>query len=284
MIVTDSHAHVISRDRHRYPLTPLGGTAPEWLEARGMDTDDLQRRMDAAGVGRAVLVQYGAAHGYDNRYVLDSAMCHSQRFVAVCGLDSRADDVAYQFTHSVALGAAGVRIRAPDRGSTLDWLKSETVWRCAAELGVPLAVHLMPHHHVAGIALIGEHLRRFPGVRVVLDHVGNPPWRAEAADLGLGGLVPLSERRNVVVKFSTVNLNRLEASDVDAGAALSRLVTLFGADRLMWGSDAPNSPGDYTHMLQRMSAAIQELSSADQASILGRTAARVYPNLEGGPD
>jgi L-fuconolactonase len=283
-MVIDSHAHVISRDRARYPLAPLGGAAPEWLDERGVDTDELLERMDAAGVSRAVLVQFGAAHGYDNRYVLDSADEHPERLVAVCALDGQNESVAELLSKCLACGAVGVRLRAPDRGPALDWLECENVWRCAAELSVPVAIHLMTQHHVAGIALIKERMRQFPSLRVVLDHVGNPPWQADAIDLGLRAVSGLADAANFVVKFSSVNLNRLDAAHLNAGCVLSRLVQIFGAERIMWGSDAPNTPGDYSHLLQRMRAAATGLSSVEQALIFGGTAARVYPKLQGGPD
>ena len=89
MTVVDAHAHVISRDQHRYPIAPPGGVPPEWLDARRVDADDLLERMDSVGVDQAVLVQFVAAHGYDNRYVLDCASEHPERFVAVCALDGR---------------------------------------------------------------------------------------------------------------------------------------------------------------------------------------------------
>ena len=284
MRIIDSHAHVISRDRQRYPLAPLGGTAPDWIDERGIDTGDLLRLMDSAGVDGAVLVQYAAAHGYDNAYVLDSACRHPRRFVAVCALESGAADLTRQFSVCIGGGAVGARLRAPDRGPGLDWLAGDTIWRCASELDVPLAIHLMPHQHVSGIEIIRERVGQFPGIRIVLDHVGNPPWQATSSDFGLDAVSTLADVSNLAVKFATVNLDRLAAAGLEASAALGRLVYMFGADRLMWGSDAPNTPGAYTDMLQRMRAATAQLSAAEQALIFGGTAGRVYPTLKGGPD
>jgi predicted TIM-barrel fold metal-dependent hydrolase len=114
---------------------------------------------------------------------------------------------------------------------------------------------------------------------VVLDHIGNPPWQADDPDLGLGLVSQLADAPNLVLKFATVNLNRLEAAGVSAPRALRRLVEMFGAERVMWGSDVPNTPGDYSGMLARVSIALADLSAADQQCIMGATALRVYPAL-----
>ena len=69
----------------------------------------------------------------------------------------------------------------------------------------------------------------FPEVLVVLDHVGNPPWQADDPDLGLGLVSQLADAPNLVLKFATLNLNRLDAASVSAPHALQRLVEMFGA-------------------------------------------------------
>jgi predicted TIM-barrel fold metal-dependent hydrolase len=47
----------------------------------------------------------------------------------------------------------------------------------------------------------------------------------------------------------------------------------------MWGSDAPNTPGDYGEMLTWMRSALKKISEADREWILADTALRVYPRL-----
>jgi predicted TIM-barrel fold metal-dependent hydrolase len=277
--IVDAHAHVISRAQQRYPLAPPGGAAPEWLDARAADADDLLERMDSAGVDQAVLVQFVAAHGYDNHYVLDCAGQHPERFVAVCALDGRDASVADRLPECVARGAVGVRLRAPDRSPALDWLECDALWRRTSDLKIPLAVHLQQHQHAAGIPLLRERMRRFSDARVVLDHVGNPPWQSEDPDVGLGLVSQLAEAQNLVVKVATLNFNRLEAAGILAPRGLRRLVGMFGAARVMWGSDFPNTPGDYSEMLARAQLAVAGLPAADQQCILGATAMRVYPAL-----
>jgi predicted TIM-barrel fold metal-dependent hydrolase len=265
LTVIDAHAHIISREQGALPPH----TAEHLLDS-----------MRRAGVSRAVLVQYSAAHGYDNSYVLDTVERHADRFVAVCTLDPRDASAPALLTDYVrGRGAAGVRVRAPDRSAALDWLVgSQPIWRRAADLGIPVSVHLQQHHHVAGVQIVRDMLSGFPTLDVVLDHVGNPPWQAEAP-FGLELLEMLADHPRLVLKFATVNLNRLEAAHASPVAALERLIAVFGSARIMRGSDVPNTPGDYLDMVSRVLDLLSHVGAEDRSNILSGTALRVYPSL-----
>ena len=280
--IVDAHAHIISSDQARYPYAPFAGALPDFLTERdrAVDAEELTRRMALAGVAKAVLVQYSSAHGYDNRYVLDTAAAHGDRFVAVCTIDGRLPDAPDQLTMAVQeQGAAGVRIRAPGRSAGLEWLTCAPLWLSAQELQVPVCVHFMENVQAEGVPLLAALLRQFPSVRVVLDHAGNPPWRAGPPAYGLGPVLDLARFDQLTIKFATINLERLRGAGVDASVALRILVDGFGADRIMWGSDAPNTPGNYTDMVRWISTVLADFSSAERDWILAGTALRVYPRL-----
>ena len=239
----------------------------------------LRQRMANAGVHKAVLVQYSSVHGYDNAYVLDTARSFPDRFVAVCTLDPRLPDAPAQLTECTTRGAAGLRMRAATRTDTLDWLTCETLWQRTADLCLPVCVHFMERNQSDGVRLLPDVLAQFPTVPVVLDHVGNPSWRDGPPEFGLGPLVRLDRFDSLYLKFTTLNLERLEAAHVEPSAVLERLIGAFGARRIMWGSDAPNTPGDYTQMLQRMRLALSDVTDDDRCWILGGTTLHLYPRL-----
>jgi L-fuconolactonase len=279
MTVVDAHAHIISSDSSRFPHAPLSGALPDWPAERFVDADKLLHRMETAGVDGAVLVQYSSAHGYDNRYVLATATEHPGRFVAVCTLDGLQPDAPAQLSECVQQGAAGLRIRARGRDTALDWLTCEPLWQRAAELHVPVCAHFMESVQAEGLKLLPSLLEQFPTVPVVLDHAGNPPWREGPPSYGLQPVLNLARFEQLTIKFATINLERLHIAQVDPQIALEHLVEGFGANRVMWGSDAPNTPGDYGQMLNWMRLAMAELSEADREWILAGTALRVYPKL-----
>ncbi|HEY7067061.1 MAG TPA: amidohydrolase family protein [Chloroflexota bacterium] len=277
-MIVDTHAHVVAPDQERYPFSSVDGVLAEAL-ARRLDTEGLLDQMAGASVDRAVLVQFAHVHGYDNSYVVDSARRHPGWVAAVCGIDSRAPDAAERLSYWVReRGAAGLRLVAGDRGGGMDWLQVPALWQRAADLAVPMCVFFPVGLYAPGLGALGEMLRRFPGVAVVLDHAGNPPWQEGPPLYGLGPLLDLAPH-NLYLKFSTVNLHRLAAAGAPAADVLKLLVDRFGAERLLWGSDLPHTPGPLGDMVGAMRAALAALPAAAQAQILGGTALTLYPGL-----
>jgi predicted TIM-barrel fold metal-dependent hydrolase len=81
------------------------------------------------------------------------------------------------------------------------------------------------------------------------------------------------------LKFTPVVLGRLEECNADVHAFMSKLVQEFGADRIAWGSNWPNSPGTLKQHVATAKAALSSLSEAERDAILGGTALRLYPAL-----
>jgi predicted TIM-barrel fold metal-dependent hydrolase len=276
--VIDSHAHVIADDP-RYPFAPRQGTLPAWLPERHQTAEKLLASMDASGVDQAVLVQYASVHGYDCSYVIDTVAAHPERFVAVCAIDPVSQEAPQHMTGWVDRGAAGLRIAAPggsDKGP--GWVENDAIWRAASDLAVPLCVHFMVATQAAGVPVLRRMMERYADVTVVLDHVANPAWGDGAPSYGLGPVLAMSHLK-LVLKFATINLERLHAANVDASTALRVILDTFGAERVIWGSDAPNTPGVYGDMVEMMERLLESVSASERASILGGTAQRVYPSL-----
>jgi predicted TIM-barrel fold metal-dependent hydrolase len=201
--------------------------------------------------------------------------------VAVCTIDPLAPDAPERLAYWVReRGAVGVRFRAPDRQGPLDWVTSEPAWQAAAELGIPVCVHFMQNAQAEGLPLLRRMLERFPDTNVVLDHAGNPPWTAGPPLYGTEPVRELARFPRLYIKFATINLERLEAAHVPAHTGLALLLEAYGPGRIMWGSDMPNTPGNYADMVRLMQDAMSGLSETDQAQIMGHTALAVYPQLQ----
>jgi predicted TIM-barrel fold metal-dependent hydrolase len=63
---------------------------------------------------------------------------------------------------------------------------------------------------------------------------------------------------------------------------MKKVVGEFGADRIAWGSNWPNSPGTMVEHVARAKSALAGLSQKDQDQILGGTALKIYPALREG--
>jgi L-fuconolactonase len=58
-----------------------------------------------------------------------------------------------------------------------------------------------------------------------------------------------------------------------------KLVEVFGADRLAWGSNYPASTGKMVDNLNDAKQALSSLSDADREWIFSKTAQKLYPDL-----
>jgi predicted TIM-barrel fold metal-dependent hydrolase len=153
-------------------------------------------------------------------------------------------------------------------GDGTGWLEDGTgaeVWEAAGSLGITVVPVVMPPQVAAVGALAAAH----PGVVVAMDHAGFPdlPLTEDAPVLALAALP------DVHLKVSS---HLLEAA-ADPGAVLARLVDAFGADRLCWGSDYPQTSTDYGALAELGRRAASALPAQERDAFLGGTALRLFP-------
>ena len=173
--VIDIHPHVISTDVNRYPRAPLGGHQSAWSEERPVGVEQLIVEQDRAGIRKAALVQASTCYGHDNSYVADAVEAHPDRFTGVFSCDILAPDACDTMAHWMARGLTGLRLfttgsTMPGQAGWLDDPRSFPAWRKAEEMRLPVCLQMTAD----GIPQIENVLRRFPGLRVVLDHLARP--------------------------------------------------------------------------------------------------------------
>ncbi|MFE4216240.1 amidohydrolase family protein [Streptomyces sp. NPDC056844] len=81
-------------------------------------------------------------------------------------------------------------------------------------------------------------LERFPGVEVLLDHIGYPDIAASPARAG-AEVAELGVHPGLHCKITHRNLERLQDAGDAAGDFLTPVVEAFGAGRIAWGSNCP---------------------------------------------
>jgi L-fuconolactonase len=281
--IIDTHPHIISPDKERYPITPLGGKRSAWSEQRPVDFPGLVREMDAAGVAKAVIVHSSTTYGYNAAYVADSIEGQRGRFAGVFSVDVLQPDAPAQIRHWVGRGLSGLRLFAA--GSTVKanqaWIAdpaSYPAWRCCEEIGIPVALSIrqeaLPH--------LLDIMKRFPGVRLILDHLllspidDGPPYAASAP------MFALARHPQVYLKLTTNNVRRAHDGRSTAGTFFGQLVDSFGSSRILWGSNFPNEPGSLAQQVEEARAALAFLPEQDQDNIFRQTAIALYPSLGDG--
>lgn len=297
-MIFDTHAHVVSGDREAYPYGPLRGGATAPVAPVEFTVAQLAAAMDACGVARACLVQRATLYGYDNRYALHSAAAGGGRFAPVVVLDAQ-DPASPAVLRSLAAAQplGGIRIVAPtltrDDTSWLDGGQALAYWECAADLGLPVAVILYRLNNERGREAMLGVARRFPGLPIILDHCGLPHpstpekrW-AEAGghdysipagtDFGIGeALAGFHGLGNVHFKLTDINFDRLLEAGLDTAHFTRVMADTFGARRLLWGSDAGQSPAPYREKVTRLGEASRLLDDGERLALAGGNAMRLY--------
>jgi predicted TIM-barrel fold metal-dependent hydrolase len=271
--VTDAHVHVVSSDTARFPLRPRG-VGRDWWTGRAVDAGTITRDLDAAGVERAVIVQAVGPYGNDNRCAHEAVAGSGGRFALVAALDADGDDPAAELAALTGSGAvAGVRVAAvADDANPLRDGRGAALWNAAADAGTNLVVACLAHH----LDAVAELASRRPDVAVALDHCafpdldGGPPYRRAAPLLDLAALP------SIHLKLTTIVLRDAEQAG-GAGALVTRLVEIFGAERICWGSDHPQTYElAYPQMLQLVLRATADLEPDARAAVLDTTARRLW--------
>jgi L-fuconolactonase len=278
--IVDIHPHIISDDEGRYPPAPLFGKRSDWSKERPTTVETLIASMDAAGVAKAAVVHSSTTYGFDNRYVVDGCAKYADRLVAVGSVDVLQADAPQCIREWVDQGLAGLRLFTG--GSTkefdpseLDDSRSFPAWELCGELGLPMCIQTGP----VGLPQVTALAKRFPNVAIILDHLGRPEVADGAPYAAAKSLFDLAPLGNIYLKLTPRIFGDVKKEKASAETFFPRVVEVFGAQRLAWGSNYPTSPGMLAEILATAQAGLASLSEEDRQWIFGKTAKKLYPAL-----
>jgi predicted TIM-barrel fold metal-dependent hydrolase len=271
-VIIDTHVHVASPDTRRFPLDPLrAGGSPWWRNP--VSAEDLLALMDAHGVDQAVLVHALGAYRYNCAYTVEAARLDPARLCAVVAVDVSGPDPAAALEALVDPVVSGVRLLAIGPGDT-GWHedpRSKRVWSVASR--ADLSVIVMAREDQ--LAAFRPAIESAPDVVTVIDHCALP-----GLDQGLipptSPLMALTDLPNVWAKVSTPVL--LAASRQGSPArVIEQLVERFGPDRVVWGSDHPQTTDvDYAGKLALALAATAGLPAEEREAVMAGNARRLW--------
>jgi predicted TIM-barrel fold metal-dependent hydrolase len=295
----DAHVHLVADDKRKYPRggggnpPPSGGGLPPGVGGQPggsagnsvraePDVERVIHWMDEQGVEGGAAVQKRGTYGYDNSYILDSADLHKDRLAPVVVLDAQ-DAKTPQLVRDLVKkrGLAALRLTGgPAADGSFPWLSSPAAlntWAVAEETGVVMDLMITSSGpSPAGIAEIIKLAQRFPKARLVLDHVAYPNPQG-GPEYGIDIIHrSLAQYRNIYYKFTIINLDLLREAKVPAADFVRRIVDVYGADRVMWGSDVGNSAGTYQELVSRIVAATAKLDDSEKRMVLHDTGKSVF--------
>lgn len=279
--IIDIHPHIVSPDTKKYPLDPLGGTQSTWSSERPTTYDDLLRAMDEAGVAKAAIVHSSTAYGYDNSYVADAVKAVPQRFTGVYSIDALAPDAVKTFDYWLGRGCNGMRLFTT--GSTMPgqatWFadqKTYSFWEHAAAKNIPVCVQMKQE----GIPLLRQIMDKFPKVTIILDHLSRAPFEDGPPYAGAADFLALAKYKQVYLKITPINITPKSWGKGTLATFFGKMIDAFGADRIGWGSNFPNSVGALKEILTAAQKAFSFAKASDQDWIFGKTAQVLYPSLK----
>jgi predicted TIM-barrel fold metal-dependent hydrolase len=266
----DAHVHLWE---HRWQNYVVG----TWREGRLAQRDLLIALLDRHGIERACVLAACDHHNPgNNEFVADMCLAHRDRFVMLSEIplsSSRRNELLARTIHDWR--ARGFRYFVPKREMPDAWVAHDDFWERANGAGLCVALNLAPQQ----AALLAPLVKRCPDIRWLLDHMCRP--RPDMSDAEYQPVLELAAYPNVFVKLSGFYAFTAQASEYPYDDLQRFVVTLraaFGAQRLMWGSDAPpvldasSYEQSFTCLTRRRSA----LTADDFTWILGQTATKLF--------
>lgn len=286
----DAHAHFYTDDIARYPLSAANKReGEEGLTQRILAEPGTPERIfalwDASNVLGGAGVQYNNAYKTNNSYLLDVAEAHPQRVGAVVILDANDPTTPERVTQfATGRGIMGLRLVGfTDTAGASPWLETEAAAAtlAAAErqaLKVVLMVRLPTPDTPAdpALALVARLATRFPLLTFVMDHFAWPAKFVDPQTVLTPAHRALAEHANIHFKLTSINLERFAQSGTDNAAFVRAAADIFGARRMMWGSDFGNTLRPYAEMASAARGAAALLNAGEAAAFLHDSAAALF--------
>lgn len=277
-MMIDAHHHFWTVARGDYGwLTPDTGVL-----YRDYGPDDLLPQLGEHGISATILVQCAETLA-ETRFLLDIA----QRTAFVAGVVGWIDFTAPDAPATIDELARdplliGLRPMVQDLPDD-DWLLRRDLkpaMDAMIEHGLVFDALIYPRH----LPRLGAFLDRYPDLDVVLDHGAKPPIRDAVLDPWRADVAAIAARPRTLCKISGLATEaRPDWRASDLRPYVDHLRSVFGAKRLMWGSDWPvlNKAGSYANWRKAAETLLSDLPAEDREAVFGGNAERFYLSRRG---
>jgi predicted TIM-barrel fold metal-dependent hydrolase len=130
-----------------------------------------------------------------------------------------------------------------------------------------------------GLPLLRRIMDRFPRVTMIIDHLARTPFEDGPPYADAAEFLELARYKQVYLKITPINATPKSWGKATPETFFGELINRFGASRIAWGSNFPNSLGTLSEILNAARAAFSFAKASDQDWIFGKTALGLYPAL-----
>jgi len=269
----DAHHHFWNPARGDYGWMPEDNSTLN----RAYGPADLAPHLADAGIDATVLVQ-AAPSIAESEYMLGIADA-TPHVAAVTGWVDFEDPAHLAELERLAGHPKfrGVRPMIQDIPDD-DWmLRADVQWgfKAITDLGLRFEALGFPRHLDNFLTI----LTRYPEMKVVIDHCMKPQIAEAGLRAWADGMALLARETMAFCKFSALITEAgADWTTEDLRPYADHVITVFGADRVMWGSDWPvcRLRGEYADWRAAALELTAGCSETEKAAIYGGTANRFY--------
>lgn len=276
MVSVDAHQHFWHPARGDYGWMPMDNE----ILARPYRPSDLDPARAAHRIDYTVLVQ-AAPTVHETEYMLGLADATPHIAGVVGWVDfEKPEDRAHLDRLAKHPKFKGVRPMIQDIADD-DWMLREDVqwaYGALAELGLTFDALGFPRH----LANFHAILTRYPQMKSVVDHCMKPQIRDHSEEnfrFWADGLKKIADDTDAFCKLSGIVTETDGNWDIEALRPYAdHVLTVFGPDRVMWGSDWPvvRLVCEYDVWREAAEALTRELGPQERARVFGGSAAEFY--------
>jgi predicted TIM-barrel fold metal-dependent hydrolase len=130
-----------------------------------------------------------------------------------------------------------------------------------------------------GLPLLRQIMDRFPKVTMILDHLARAPFADGPPYNAAAELFELAKYKQLYLKITPINVTPKSWGKATPQSFFGKIIDTFGASRIAWGSNFPNSVGTLSEIHGAARAAFSFAKASEQDLIFGKTALTLYPTL-----
>ncbi len=259
----DTHAHVF---RHDLPMVANRRYSPHYDAL----VEQYLEHLDRHGFSHGVLIQPSFL-GTDNHFMLDALRRYPQRLRGVAVVDVDVSEA--QLDELAEAGVVGIRLNLIGK-ALADY--SGPAWTTLFQRLALRGWQVEIQRGIDDLALVVPAIRTC-GVTVVIDHFGLPTGGIDAENPNHQAFLGLLSDDGVWLKLSAAYRSRSDLAQAAHGLALLREAS-GGLQRLVWGSDWPNTQHEEQTDYARQVAFLEGLlpDVAERAHVLKDNPAKLF--------